>query len=148
MSINHYFIFIIISKSKFLEEGSAVLIRSLEPLEGIKCMIENRSLKPNSKVPRKLKDLKSHELCNGPSKICMSMKIEKKHSNYSMCNWKELWIEDNGIQEDIKIIKCPRIGITSAGEEWANKPLRYYIYGHKCVSKRNKTVESLLFPKN
>lgn len=27
--------------------------------------------------------------------------------------------------------------------EWANKPLRFYIYGHKCVSKRDKKVESV-----
>lgn len=74
----------------------------------------------------------------------MAMQLEKCHSKYSLCDWKELWIEDDGKREEIKIVECPRIGIESAGEEWADKPLRYYIYGHKCVSKRNKKAESIL----
>ncbi|XP_011498146.1 PREDICTED: probable DNA-3-methyladenine glycosylase [Ceratosolen solmsi marchali] len=128
------------------EKGSAVLIRSLEPLEGIAQMRENRNDKVHSKSPKKLlKELKIHDLCNGPSKMCISMQIEKKHSKYSMCDWNGLWIEDNVIQEEMKIVECPRIGIKSAGDEWAHKPLRYYVYGHKCVSKRDKIIEAALF---
>ena len=106
-------------------------------------MVENRNSKRKTKgIEKSPKEFKLHELCNGPSKICMSMKLEKEHSKYSLCNWKNLWIEDdNNTQEDIKIVECKRIGIESAGEEWASKPLRYYIYGHKCVSKRDKKAE-------
>ncbi|XP_014215010.1 uncharacterized protein LOC106644134 [Copidosoma floridanum] len=125
------------------EEGSAVLIRALEPLEGIQHMTEHRSQRPYAKLQKKLsKVLKFHELCNGPSKTCMALKLEKCHSKYSICKWKGLWLEDDGYQEEIKIVECPRIGIDSAGEEWANKPLRYYVYGHNCVSKRDKNAES------
>ncbi|XP_008213416.1 probable DNA-3-methyladenine glycosylase isoform X2 [Nasonia vitripennis] len=124
------------------EEGSAVLVRALEPLEGIDQMAQHRSLKPGAKEQKKLsKELKTHELCNGPSKICMALQLEKQHSKYSMCSWKELWLEDDGTKEEIKIVECPRIGIESSGVEWSQKPLRYYIYGHKCVSKRDKKAE-------
>ncbi|XP_058794838.1 uncharacterized protein LOC131666308 isoform X2 [Phymastichus coffea] len=126
------------------EKGSAVLIRALEPLVGIEYMAENRSWKPKPREPKKLmKNLKIHELCNGPSKICIALQLVKQHSRYSLCNWKELWIEDDGKQGEFKIVECPRIGIESAGAEWANKPLRYYVYGHKCVSKRDKKAESI-----
>ncbi|XP_014226303.1 uncharacterized protein LOC106652073 [Trichogramma pretiosum] len=130
------------------EEGSAVLIRALEPLEGIELMREHRSCKPYAKVQKKLsKELKEHELCNGPSKVCMAMKLEKKHSKYSLCDWKELWIEEDPTQEEVKkIIECKRIGIDKVGQEWADKPLRYYIYDHKCVSKKDKLAESIQFP--
>lgn len=138
-----FYIYLNAKKKKNLEEGSAVLIRALEPLEGLNHMIEYRSQKPNAKVTKKLKkELKIHELCNGPSKTCIAMKLDKSCSKYSLCTWKGLWLEDDGFQDDIKIIACPRIGIESVGQEWANKPLRYYIHGHKCVSKKDKTAES------
>lgn len=108
-------------------------------------MREHRIWKTKAKLQKKSKkDLKTHELCNGPSKICIAMKLEKKHSKYSMCDWKNLWIEDDGTQEEIKVVECSRIGIESAGEEWASKALRYYIYGHKCVSKRDKKAEAII----
>ncbi|XP_076381403.1 putative 3-methyladenine DNA glycosylase isoform X2 [Megalopta genalis] len=123
-------------------EGCAVLIRALEPLEGIECMASQRTSKRTSGVPKKpLKDLKTHELCNGPSKLCMAFQLHKKHSKYSMCSWKGLWIENDNVNMEINIVKCPRIGIEGYGEEWTKKPLRYYIYGNKAVSKRNKEAE-------
>ncbi|CAK9802291.1 DNA-3-methyladenine glycosylase [Anthophora plagiata] len=125
-------------------EGCAVLIRAVEPLEGTECMTNQRTKKGSSSAPKKrLKDLKPHELCNGPSKLCMAFQLQKNHSKYSLCSWKGLWIED-GEMEEIKIVKCRRIGIDNYGEEWTNKPLRYYIHGNKAVSKRNKEAELLL----
>lgn len=108
-------------------------------------MTTHRTSRGESSAPKKpLKNLKIHELCNGPSKLCMAFQLHKSHSKYSMCSWKGLWVENNDINEDIKIVKCPRIGIDNYGEEWSNKPLRYYIHGNKAVSKRNKKAESLL----
>ncbi|XP_017752566.1 PREDICTED: putative 3-methyladenine DNA glycosylase [Eufriesea mexicana] len=122
-------------------EGCAVLIRAIEPLEGIEYMTNQRTSKGLSNAPKKLsKNLKVHELCNGPSKLCMAYQLHKNHSKYSLCSWKCLWIE-NGKNEKIDIVKCRRIGIDNYGEEWINKPLRYYIHGNKAVSKRNKEAE-------
>ncbi|KAJ8667383.1 hypothetical protein QAD02_009045 [Eretmocerus hayati] len=127
------------------EEGSAVLIRSLEPIEGVETMIENRSRKPNGKELKKSsKEIKLHEICNGPSKTCMALNLDRSHTKYSMCDWKGLWIEDDGVIKDMEIVECPRIGIDSVGKEWSSKPLRFYIYGHKCVSKRDKNAEALI----
>lgn len=129
------------SSGKILGEGCAVLIRAIEPLEGIECMTNQRTSKGSSNAPKKLlKDLKIHELCNGPSKLCIAYQLRKNHSKYSLCSWKGLWIE-NGKMETIDIVKCRRIGIDNCGEEWSNKPLRYYIHGNKAVSKRNKEAE-------
>lgn len=130
---------------KILGEGCAVLIRAAEPIEGIECMASHRTSTRISSAPKKsLTNLKTHELCNGPSKLCISFQLHKKHSKYSMCSWKHLWIENSNIDEKINIVKCPRIGIDGYGAEWSNKPLRYYIHGNKAVSKRNKEAELLL----
>lgn len=124
-------------------DGCAVLVRAIEPTEGIDRMMRHRRLKSKAKAvtaeTATSKQLKSHELCNGPSKLCMALELEKKHSRYSLCTWRGLWLEDSENAADI--VKCPRIGIDSAGIEWASKPLRYYVYGNESISKRNKAAE-------
>ncbi|XP_018403602.1 PREDICTED: DNA-3-methyladenine glycosylase-like [Cyphomyrmex costatus] len=117
-------------------DGCAVLVRAVDPIEGMEYMAGQRSTPKTRKVA-----LKPHELCNGPSKLCIAYQLDKQHSKYSLCTWKNLWIEDDRASGDIKVVKSARIGINSCGPEWANKPLRYYIYGNKSVSKRNKKAE-------
>ncbi|XP_012219475.1 putative 3-methyladenine DNA glycosylase isoform X2 [Linepithema humile] len=117
-------------------DGCAVLVRALDPLEGVECMSYQRSIAKTKK-----NGLKPHELCNGPSKLCIAYQLNKQYSKYSICTWKSLWIEDDGASEDFQIIKSSRIGIDSCGAEWAKKPLRYYIYNNKSVSKRDKKAE-------
>lgn len=103
-------------------EGAAVLIRALEPLEGVQTMRENR--------PKCKKDF---ELCRGPAKLCQAMRINKDHNTVDMCVSMEIWVESDGYVVD-EIVSCPRIGIDYA-EEWAGKPLRFYVKGNRCVSK-------------
>ncbi|XP_018373331.1 PREDICTED: DNA-3-methyladenine glycosylase-like isoform X3 [Trachymyrmex cornetzi] len=59
-------------------DGCAVLVRAVEPIEGMEHMAYQR----NSSKPRKA-DLKPHELCNGPSKLCMAYQLNKQHSSSS-----------------------------------------------------------------
>ncbi|XP_011875093.1 PREDICTED: DNA-3-methyladenine glycosylase-like isoform X2 [Vollenhovia emeryi] len=125
-------------------DGAAVLLRAVDPLEGVECMADQRNSQKRGKTntsKTKKPDLKLHELCNGPSKLCMAYQLDRQHNKYSVCTWKGMWIEDDGALEDFKIVKCPRIGIDSCGPEWAGKPLRYYVYGNKSVSKKNKKEE-------
>ncbi|XP_018047240.1 PREDICTED: DNA-3-methyladenine glycosylase-like isoform X2 [Atta colombica] len=117
-------------------DGCAVLVRAVDPIEGMDHMAYQRNTSKTRKG-----NLKPHELCNGPSKLCMAYQLNKQHSKYSLCTWKNLWIEDDRALRDIKIVKSARIGINSCDPEWANKPLRYYIYDNKSVSKRNKKAE-------
>lgn len=119
-------------------DGCAVLIRAVEPLEGLEHMTARRNSKSKGSKTKKM--LKPHELCNGPSKLCIAFELEKSHSKYSLCSWKGLWVEDC-ITPDIQIVNSTRIGIDSCGPEWAGKHLRYYIYGNKAVSKRDKKSE-------
>ncbi|XP_018047241.1 PREDICTED: putative 3-methyladenine DNA glycosylase isoform X3 [Atta colombica] len=116
--------------------SSQVLVRAVDPIEGMDHMAYQRNTSKTRKG-----NLKPHELCNGPSKLCMAYQLNKQHSKYSLCTWKNLWIEDDRALRDIKIVKSARIGINSCDPEWANKPLRYYIYDNKSVSKRNKKAE-------
>ena len=124
--------------------GAVVLLRALEPLEGLEYMKQERG-KQKKCTPTKVKNLKSHELCNGPGKLCISLNITKETCNeQDLTVWDGMWIEDEMVQSfqnPCQIVTSHRIGIDSVGIEWASKPLRFYILGNTSVSKRDKTKE-------
>lgn len=114
-----------------LGEGAAVLLRGLDPVDGIDHMQKIRSQKT----------LKEKDLCNGPSKLCQALKISKdKFNKVDLTTSDELWLEDGESLAEEKIVTSARINIDYA-EEWADKPLRFYILGNKSVSKRDKSAE-------
>ncbi|KAJ0001246.1 hypothetical protein NQD34_006266 [Periophthalmus magnuspinnatus] len=131
-------------------EGAAVLLRSLEPVQGQSVMRQLRTAKRKDGA----KQLKDKELCNGPSKLCQALDIPRCLDRRDLASDPDIWLESdpNADPEEVSnIVSAPRIGIESHGE-WAKKPLRYYILGHSCVSVRNtdaeRKVESELMKNN
>nr|XP_022905692.1 probable DNA-3-methyladenine glycosylase [Onthophagus taurus] len=121
-----------------LEEGGAILLRAVEPLEGIEEMQKYRSVR--KKTPTKTQDL-----CKGPSNLCTSMCITKEICNkVDMAQSDVLWVETDDFSNDFEIVRTSRIGIDSAGIEWAGKPFRFYIKGNEYVSKRDLSKEKEL----
>ena len=101
----------------------AILIRSIEPIEGIDLMKKRRNVKTNS-----------YNLTNGPGKLCQALGITKKFNNKSLMD-NDIWIEDTGyIIPDKNILSVPRIGVDYAGKD-AKLPYRFYIKSNKWVSK-------------
>lgn len=132
-------------------EGAAVLLRAVEPVTGLEKMSVLRSSyhlkrKKNSTSGKPNKtDYKLHELCNGPSKLCISFDIDIETFNKNhLSDCSDMWIEE-GTEKitDSSIICSTRIGIDSAGAEWAGKLLRFYVFGNKCVSIRDKKREAM-----
>ncbi|MDC0977669.1 DNA-3-methyladenine glycosylase [bacterium] len=97
--------------------GGAVLIRAIEPIKGIEIMQKNRKQKNIS------------NLTNGPGKLAQAYGITKKHNGWDLTKSK-LKILENNKKEDIKIIKCKRIGISQA----EHALMRFYIKGNPFVS--------------
>jgi DNA-3-methyladenine glycosylase len=124
------------------EEGSAVLLRAAEPLECDLTMQLHRKAHQKSKTSDK--SYKSHELCNGPSKLCMSLAIDRFSCNsQDLAHWPGMWIERAPAPPE-KVVLSTRIGIDSVEAEWRLKPLRFYLLGSKSVSRRDKTEEAKL----
>ena len=97
--------------------GAAVLVRALEPLEGIEVMVRRRRT-------RSLRDL-----CRGPGRLCEALNIDRRLDGIDLIASRELWLGDAGLAA-VKIRKSKRIGITKA----ADRHLRFYESGNPFVS--------------
>lgn len=112
--------------------GEAVLIRALEPVDGIDLM-KSRILKFNSlRKHIKYKDIPITKLCNGPGKLCLALDIDKNLDGHKLWN-KPFYIADDGYKvRDNDIITTTRIGITKAAE----MPYRFYLKDSPFISKK------------
>ncbi|XP_041633713.1 DNA-3-methyladenine glycosylase [Cheilinus undulatus] len=120
-------------------EGAAVLLRSLEPLQGQPVMRQLREAR-RKEGARQLKD---KELCNGPSKLCQALNIPRCFDRRDLASDPEVWLErdpNTDLAANSDIVSAPRVGIDSHGE-WAKKLWRFYLRGHPCVSVVNKEAE-------
>ena len=98
---------------------SAVLVRALEPLDGIGLMRQRRG-------PR-INDL---NLTNGPGKLCAALGIDGRMNEISLQTG-PLVIRAGERVSDSSVVTTTIIGITKAAD-W---PLRYYIRGNQFVSR-------------
>lgn len=124
---------------------AAVLVRAVEPVEGINLMCRHRKMCRNKKStfnfslralrPSVPEALLTFNLTNGPGKLCQAFKIDKKLNNIDLIG-NALWLEDRGLKiKPREIATAKRIGVEYAGK-YKNKPWRFYIKGNKFVSKK------------
>ncbi|XP_028669962.2 DNA-3-methyladenine glycosylase [Erpetoichthys calabaricus] len=118
-------------------DGAAVLLRSLEPLLGVERMQELRSVR-RKESRRALKD---KDLCNGPSKLCQALAIQRGFDRRDLAADEEIRLEeDPSAEQPHAVVSASRIGIGYA-EEWTTKPLRFYVLGNRCVSVADRQAE-------
>ena len=103
---------------------AAVLIRAVEPLEGIELMEWRRGTKDRG------------NLASGPGKLCKAFAIDRTLNGGDLCG-KILYLEDRGDAAP-EFSKTPRIGVEYAGE-WKHKPWRFVVRNSEFVSKRQKS---------
>lgn len=91
----------------------AVLVRAVEPVEGLEEILKRRKLlKPTPKMT------------TGPGTVSQALGITTAHTGTSL-HGNVIWIEDNGIiVKENEIIAGPRIGVDYAGED-ALLPYRF-----------------------
>lgn len=99
----------------------AVLIRALEPVEGIELMRNRRQRQGD------------YNLTNGPGKLCIAMGIDRKLNGADLLG-NRVWLEEGIEVKRARIESGPRIGIDYA-EEWKDKPWRFWIRNNPFVSR-------------
>lgn len=108
----------------------AVLIRALEPIEGIDIMA-------NLRYGKSIDECAKREiigLTNGPGKACKALDITKAQNGADLCG-DELYIAEQEEEEQMDVVTTTRININYA-EEAVHYPWRFYIKDNKYISKK------------
>jgi len=97
--------------------GAGVLIRAIEPTDGVAIMKRNRGVE-------RLRDV-----ARGPGRLCAALRIDRRLDGIDLCQAGPLWLGSDG-QPAGEIGESTRIGLTRA----ADSPLRFYVRGNSFVS--------------
>lgn len=101
----------------------AILVRAIEPLEGIETMLKRRG-----------KEKLTPALTAGPGALSMALGIYTRHTGLSL-QGPQIFIEDRGIRIPKKdIVAGTRVGVAYALHD-ALRPYRFFIKGNPYVSK-------------
>lgn len=98
--------------------GSAVLIRAVQPVHGIKVMQQRRGVS------------ETVHLCNGPGKLACAFGFTGEDSFSPACS-PDLYVQPWTAVADDHVVTTPRIGIRKA----ADLPLRFYVRDNAFVSR-------------
>jgi len=106
------------------ELAHAVLIRALQPADGIEIMAVRRNMKVDD-----------FRITKGPGALSVALGLTNELTGTSLhAPSSKLWIEDRGVKFDAhQVCSGKRIGVESAGES-AHWPWRYFVKGNKYVS--------------
>jgi DNA-3-methyladenine glycosylase len=102
---------------------AAVLIRALEPLEGIEEMRARRNGRPDE------------QLTSGPARLCQALGIDRGFDGANLCAPDALLFLEEGVSiPDKAVATGPRVGVR--GDEVAlTVPWRFYVRDNRYVSR-------------
>jgi DNA-3-methyladenine glycosylase len=101
---------------------AAILIRAVEPIEGVETMLSLRPGNPKN-------------LTNGPGKLCRAMMIDRSLNGEDVTTSQALWFEVGEPLSNEEIATSPRIGIEYADPEHRERPWRFFQKGNRWVSR-------------
>ena len=95
---------------------AAVLIRALQPTEGIDYIAAHRPGRPRA------------EWTSGPAKLCQALQIDQQLNGYDLCGPQaELFVERGVAVSDNSVTNGPRVGLYTVPEPWKSIPWRFRV---------------------
>ena len=114
---NHWMLNVVTEREGF---PAAVLIRAIQPIQGIEVMLERRNGRDTF----------------GPGKLCQAMGITKSENGVDLTKKSgDLWIESGIKVPNSLVTKGPRVGLNNTPEPWLSKPWRFLMKGHVIASR-------------
>jgi len=110
------------------ETPHAVLVRALEPVEGLPIMRRRRAGRSE------------YELTSGPGRLCVALGIDRGLDKEDLLG-DRVWIEEADSISPGQIARGPRIGIDYAGK-WVTKPWRFWLKDNPFVSRHPRRVRN------
>jgi DNA-3-methyladenine glycosylase len=101
---------------------SAILLRAVEPLQGMEVMFPRRSTE------------RYDQLTSGPGKLCQAFGIDHSLDQWDLTQRRRLWLAEPVYETEIDIVTTPRIGVTAAQD----LPLRFCDAASACLSRRHR----------
>lgn len=107
-----------------INEPIAVLIRALEPTEGLDRMYEART-----------RAQRDRDLCSGPAKLTEALAVDRTLNGVDLATDRQLFVEILRTMpiDTMQLVNTPRIGVDGAGD-WAQRPLRWALVRSEHVS--------------
>ena len=106
---NHWMLNAVTEKEGF---PAAVLIRAIQPIEGIEVMLERRQGRDTL----------------GPGKLTQALGITKSENNADLTEANSsLWIEAGQVIPNKSVTIGPRVGLNKTPEPWLSKPWRFLV---------------------
>jgi DNA-3-methyladenine glycosylase len=100
-------------------EGSAVLLRALEPIEGLNEMRRRRGREGPT------------ELCSGPGKLCQALGIDRSLDGADLIRGRVIWLEEGRPVEPRAVASGTRVGVSvGLDRQW-----RFVVADHPFVSR-------------
>jgi DNA-3-methyladenine glycosylase len=97
-------------------EGTAVLLRAAEPLEGMEGIRSRRSRE------------RTLDLCSGPGRFAQAFGVSRSENGVDLVEGDDLWVERGPRSEPIG--SGPRVGVRETTRSW-----RYWLEGNAFVSR-------------
>ncbi len=114
---NHWMLNVVTERAGF---PAAVLIRAIQPTEGVEVMLERRNGRDTF----------------GPGKLCQAMGITKSENGVDMTKrGGGLWIDAGLKVPNSLVTKGPRVGLNNTPEPWLSKPWRFLVKGWKILNE-------------
>ena len=114
---NHWMLNAVTEKEGF---PAAVLIRAIQPIEGIEVMMERRNGRDTL----------------GPGKLTQALGITKGENNVNLTEaGSGLWIEAGQFIPNKSVTIGPRVGLNKTPEPWLSKPWRFLVKDYVIVSR-------------
>ena len=103
--------------------AAAILIRALEPEEGVEIQQRQRGDRP------------PEALTNGPGKLCQALAIDLRFDGADLCAPDtSLWLESAPLLPDHHVVATPRVNVTG-DREARTVPWRWYVKDNPWVSQ-------------
>ncbi|MCQ3931061.1 MAG: DNA-3-methyladenine glycosylase [Chloroflexi bacterium] len=104
---------------------AAVLLRAIEPVEGLDLMAERRPNRPTK------------EWTSGPARLTLAIGVDGRHNRVNLTDEQAgLWIEQGTPIEDAQVSTGPRIGLGKrVPEPWFSMAWRWWISDNPYVSR-------------
>ena len=103
---------------------NGILIRALQPIDGLELMELNRKKK-------------GFDVTNGPAKWMAAFGIKNKNLSGTSLNENNFFFSEKKVQTPKDILATPRIGVKNK-EPWTSKNMRFIVKGNPFVSKLPK----------